>query len=427
MDVIITSEAKEAPPDSRLMRSMGFINDTDAGPAVVVRLNHPMTLPVYLKVHNYLHHPREGPPMVLLSGVNGARTLSETLINYTHNSSHVLPMFDDGGSSRVLRERLGMPPPGDLRNRLISLSDMSMSGNPEVSRLFRTRLPRDQSPGQLQDLLYGFLSEEHPQMERIGRPYRRIIINHLTRFNRRKPEDFDLRGGSIGNFVIAGAYLSVGDLEAVIFEFSALAAARGKVFPVCRERDLHLKAELADGTALVGQSRITNEDHAPIKRLSIVTIDGEEQLEARPRLNPAAEAAINRTALIAYSMSSFYTSLISNLLVDGIGQVIRRTKRPKVLVANLMQDHETRGMTVSMMLEEMLATLRQSDPSPGEMRDYVHYALVGDHGESEAEKRIPVDLKKIRGLGVEPIVLPLEKAPGKHKPDLVAAVLLSLC
>ena len=402
-------------------------DDIQRGPEAVVRLNHPMSLPVYLKVHNYMHHPREGPPVVLLSGGNGARTLSETLIHYTHNSAHVLPMFDDGGSSRILRERLGMPPPGDLRNRLISLSDLSMSGNPEVSRLFRTRIPKEGSPRELQDLLYEYLSEDHPQMERIERPYRRIIINHLTRFNRRKPQDFDLRGGSIGNFVIAGAYLSVGDLEAVIFEFSALAAARGQVYPVCRGGDYHLRAELSDGTTLLGQSRITNEDHAAISRLAIVEEKGGEWAEVRPALNPAAAGAISRTALIGYSMSSFYTSLISNLLVDGVGRCIRHARRPKVLVANLMQDHETPGMTVSAMLREMRAALRKSDTRPGQMQDYVHYALVGDHGDSDAGGRVPVDLKEIRALGVEPIVLPLEQSPGKHDPDLVTAALLSLC
>ena len=408
-------------------RIMSRPDDIQRGPETQVRLNHPMNLPVYLKVHNYMHHPREGPPVVLLSGGNGARALSETLIHYTHNSAHVLPMFDDGGSSRILRERLGMPPPGDLRNRLISLSDLSMSGNPEVSRLFRTRLPREGTPRELQDLLYEFLLDDHPQMERIERPYRRIIINHLTRFNRRKPADFDLRGGSIGNFVIAGAYLSVGDLEAVIFEFSALAAARGQVFPVCRGGDYHLSAELADGTVLVGQSRITNEAHAAIRRLAIVERMGEEWVEVRPKLNPAAAAAIGRTALIGYSMSSFYTSLISNLLVQGVGRCIRRARRPKVLVANLMQDHETQGMTVSGMLRELLAAVRESDSAPGQMCDYVHYALVGDHGDSDAGGRVPVDLKEIRALGVEPIMLPLEQSPGKHDPDLVTAALLSLC
>lgn len=412
--------------------------ETKRGPVVQVQLNHPTYLPVYKKVHNYEHHPKEGPPLTLVSGGTGARTLSETLTRYTHASSHVLPMFDDGGSSRELRERLGMPPPGDLRNRLMALSDMSMSGNPEVSRLFRTRLPAQADPQQLEQQLLDFLSETHPQMERIEQRYRRIIINHLERFISNKPPGFDLRGGNIGNFVIAGAYLSIGDLESVIFEFSALAAVRGQVYPVCTGARYHLKAELEDGSVWIGQSKITSRPHPPIRRLAIVEQQQDGSfVEARPPLNPLAAEAIRKTALVAFTMGSFYTSIVSNLLVDGMGQAIRETKRPKVFVANLFRDHETPQLTVSGMLRELWRYLRESDAEPGQMEDYVQYVLVGTHGDSAQDERVPVDLDAVRELGVEPIVLPLEQegggqAPRAHTPrvhdsELVAAVLISLC
>jgi CofD-related protein of GAK system len=405
--------------------------ETKYGPIARVQLNHPTSLPVYKKVHNYEQHPKEGPPIALLSGGSGARSLAETLVRFTHNSSHVLPMFDDGGSSRELRLKLGMPPPGDLRNRLMALSDMSKSGNPEVGRLFRTRLPRQGEPETLQQQLEGFLDDGHEQMARIERRYRKIIVNHLARFCRRMPDDFDLRGGNIGNFVIAGAYLSIGDLESVIFEFSALAAVRGEVFPVCSGGDYHLKAEFADGSSMVGQSRITSTEHLPIRRLSIVTHDddGEGFVEVQPTINNLAAGAIRHSALVAYAMGSFYTSIVPNLLVAGTGEAIRETKRPKVFVANLVRDRETQQMTVAEMLQELRRYLMISDPSPGTMEDYVHYVLVNDHGASRRGEQVPVDLEAICALGVEPIILPLATDPdvGVHDPELVAAVLLSLC
>jgi len=406
--------------------------DLVLGPEALVQLNHPTMLPVYPKVHHYEHHPREGPSIVLLSGGSGARTLSETLVRYTHNSSHVLPMFDDGGSSRVLRERLDMPPPGDLRNRLMALSDLSKSGNPEVSRLFRTRLPRTGGSEKLRRILSDYLAGEAEEMRRIESPYRHIIVQHLRRFAEATPPDFDLRGGNIGNFVIAGAYLAVRNLESVIFEFSALAAARGRVFPVCDGAHYHLRAQFKDGTAFVGQSRITGRQHPPISRLSIVEPGpGGRPVEAAPTLNPRAEEAILDSALVAYTMGSFYTSLVSNMLVRGMGRTIRRTRRPKVFVANLTRDRETPHMTVSRMLEETLRYLQASDDEPGDMKDYVHYALVGAHGESDQGGRVPVDLPAIRRLGVEPIELPLERTEpdGRlvHRPGIVAATLISLC
>ncbi len=404
--------------------------ETKKGPETLVQLNHPVYLPVYKKVLNYKHHPTEGPPITLLSGGSGARTLSETLMQYTYNSSHVLPMFDDGGSSCELRAKLGMPPPGDLRNRLMSLSDMSRQGNPEVSRLFRTRLPQNGSAADLQAQLDGYLSETHLQMVKIERRYRRIIINHLKRFNDHKPDDFDLRGGNIGNFVIAGSYLSVGDLESVIFEFSALAAVRGHVYPVCVGSNYHLKAEFEDGTSWISQSRITSHNHPRIRRLAIVEKRGEAFTEVTPKLNSLAQKAIAKSALITYAMGSFYTSIISNLLVGGMGQLIRETKRPKVFVANLMRDTETPGITVSQMLQEIHRYLCLSDPHPGELKDYVQYVLVSSHGNTSREGHVPVDLGSIRELGAEPIVLPLEQVSsekGRHNAALIASLLLSLC
>ena len=406
--------------------------ETKRGPVVEIQLNHPTTLPVYKKVEGYERHPKEGPPVVLLSGGTAARGLAQNLVRYTHSSSHVLPVFDDGGSSRELRDKLGMPPPGDLRNRLMALSDMTRSGNPEVRRIFRARLPRYGSDEELQKRLEEFLGDAHPQMQSIESRYRRIIINHLERFNRVKPAGFDLRGGNIGNFVIAGAYLTIGDLESVIFEFSALAAARGEVYPVCHGANYHLRAEFETGEVWVGQSRITSQRHPPIRRLAIVErLAGGEHVEARPQLNPLAGRAIRKAALVAYAMGSFYTSIVPNLLVNGMGQAIRETKRPKVFVANLMRDEETLDMTVSDMLRELLRYLQESDPHPGTMEDYVHYVLVGDHGGSDKRSQVPVDIESILALGVEPIVLPLavEGARGsvEHDAELVAAVLLSLC
>jgi CofD-related protein of GAK system len=405
--------------------------DNTIAPVTLVKLNHPVSLPVHRKVEHYAQHPLEGPPITLLSGGSGARALSETLMRYTYNSAHVLPMFDDGGSSKELRQKLHMPPPGDLRNRLMALSDMSYSGNPEVSRLFRTRLPAQGAPEELQAELDSYLSDDHPQMSKIERRYRRIIMKHLERFNRRKPPDFDLSGGNIGNFVIAGSYLSVGDLESVIFEFSALAAVRGYVYPVCTGNDYHLKAEMEDGSEWIGQSRITSLSHPPIRRLAIVERQGDVFVEVQPQINPLAEEAVRGTALITYTMGSFYTSIVSNLLVAGMGRAIRETRRPKVFVANLLRDKETPSMTVGTMLQELYRYLSASDPQPGAIEDYVQYVLVNNHGDRSFGGRVPVDLDLIRRLGVEPIVLPLEQdnetVVGRHDVEPIAAVLISLC
>lgn len=404
---------------------------TEQGPRTLVQLKHPAYLPDYQKLHQLEHHPQEGPPLVILSGGSGARALSETLIRYTHNSIHILPMFDDGGSSRELREKLGMPPPGDLRNRLLALSDLAqVESNSGIHHLLKTRLPLEGTPRALQEELDSYLHGSHPHFKNIESRYRRIIIKHLDCFNRAKPTDFDLRGGCLGNFVIAGCYLSVGNWESVIFEISALAKVHGQVHPVCVEGDYHLKAAFQDQSQWIGQSRITSCPHPPIRQLQIVTQNDEQWIEAQPRLNPLAEGALRQASLITFATGSFYTSIISNLLVTEMGQVIRESKCPKVVVANLLQDIETPGMTVSGMLQELYRYLCLSDSHPGKITDYIHYVVVGTHGETPPDGRVPIDLSMIQQLGVEPIILPVEKQTSdgiRHNAEVVAAVLLSLC
>lgn len=417
VETVGTSPASSASTTSDEVRS----------PVARVWLNHPVQLPVYDKVARYRRQPSEGPPMVVLSGGSGAHGLAQELVRVTHNTAHVLPMFDDGGSSRELRIAFGMPPPGDLRKRMIAISDRSRAGNAEVGRLFQSRLPAEADPAELRRLLAEFAFERHPQMQRLERRFRRIVSAHLQRFRDSLPADFDLRRGCIGNFVICGAHLALGDLESVIFEFSQLVAAQGEVILGCLGSSYHLRADLADGSSWVGQSRITSDPHPPITRLSIVEQRDGAWVEVRPELNPLAERAIRRSSLIAYGMGSFYTSLVPNLIIDGMARTIRETKRPKVFIANLERDRETPGIKVSDMIRELHRYLRESDDRPGELHDYVNYVMVDRPAGDATGERIPVDLAELRSIGVEPIELPLERQPGVHDGRLVAATLVSLC
>ena len=405
----------------------------DPWPQTTVQLNHPTRLPLRSKLHHFEQHPQEGPAVTLLSGGSGARDLSGCLTRYTHNSCHILPMFDDGGSSRVLRRRLKMPPPGDLRNRLLALTDGSDPSSRKIRELFDTRLPLDLDNRRLQEMLDAYTRGDHPLVRAIGQPFRKIIIHHLRSFDAcQKRTGFELAGGNIGNFVLAGAYDHLDDLESVIFDFQVLAGARGRVIPVCRGSRFHLRAEFVNGTVCVGQSRITTEEHEPIRRLSIVEQSDDGAVRpASPPLNPRAEQAIRESELVAYTMGSFYTSLLATTLVKGTGRAIRLTRRPKILVANLTRDRETPDMTVGGMLRRLWDTLRDSDDQPGPMNNYLHYVLVGEHGHSDRDGRMPVDLPAIRDLGVEPIVLPVERRRDDgvlvHDPELVTHTLLSLC
>jgi CofD-related protein of GAK system len=400
----------------------------DTRPHALVPLVHTTLLPRDERVRHWAQHAADGPAMVLFTGGRGAHALSKALIRYTHNTAHILPVFDDGGSSRALRSAFGMPPPGDLRNRMMALADRTLPASAEIVRLFQHRLADENAGAALRGELEALLCAAHPLVAAVPPGPRETILAHLRRCAARMPPDFDLRRGNVGNFVVAGAYLAAGDLAAVLAEVSNLSSVRGSVLPVCNGGRYHLCAALADGTKLLGQSRISTQPHAAVGELEIVE-PGDEGAwcPAMPQLNPRAARAIADAASVTYAMGSVYTSLVPSLLVSGVGRAIRAACCPTVFVANLVRDCETPGMTASETLEVVLRSLRRSDPQPGAVSDYVHYALVSDHGDSDSDGRIPVDLARIRALGVQPIVLPLEARRGIHDPELVAATLLSLC
>ena len=74
---------------------------------------------------NQLYHtPREqGPRIVAIGGGHGLSNMLRGLKRYTENLSAIVTVADDGGGSGMLRQDLGMPPPGDLRSCMEALAN----------------------------------------------------------------------------------------------------------------------------------------------------------------------------------------------------------------------------------------------------------------------------------------------------------------
>src|SRR5262245_65793137 len=105
---------------------------------------------------------------------------------------------------------------------------------------------------------------DHPLVDTVPNPMRRIITNHLSFFVELAPRDFDLRGASVGNLILTGGYFNQGrDIDAVTFTFSKLVEARGLVRPVV-DADLHLRAKLVDGRAVFVEHRLAGQETGPM-------------------------------------------------------------------------------------------------------------------------------------------------------------------
>lgn len=391
-------------------------------------LTRGLHLPDAWRLARYRRAPEVGPKVLFFSGGSALATLSRQLMNYTHNSVHIITTFDSGGSSAKLRRAFAMPAVGDLRNRLMSLADPSMRGNPEVVRLFAHRLPSQAKPSQLAAQLRAMVTGRHPLVAAVPDPLRKIIRSHLGHLAQALPEDFDLAGASVGNLVLTGGYLNYNrHLDPVIYLFSKLAEVRGVVRPVLNQ-NLHLAAELADGQTLAGQHLLTGREAppitAPVSNLFLTRgLQRPRALEAPARrkiLDLIAQAE-----LICFPMGSFFTSLIANLLPRGIGQAIAEAGCPKVYIPNPAGDPEQLGLDLAGGAAVLLDYLRRGCQGQVDTDRLLNFVIIDSRA---AYPGGPADRDALRRLGVQVIDAPLAGDPLQKAfaPRLLVSLILSL-
>lgn len=365
-----------------------------------------------------------GPRLLFLSGGTALRGLSRELIHHTHNSVHIITTLDSGGSSAVLRKAFNMPAVGDIRNRLMALADLSVPGTKEIFSLFTYRLSKKEPQIALRMELERLVNGEHLLVGLIPEPKRSVIGETLETFLKLMPEDFDLRGASIGNLILTGEYLTHGrKLAPVIDRFARLAGVRGTVRPIV-DADLHMAAELKNGTVVTGQHRLTGKETAPIASKISRTwltdnVNSADRITAS--LDDEAQQLLKEADLICYPIGSFYSSVVANLLVDGVGKAIAANPCPKVFVPNTLGDPELLDHTVMEQVRILGNYLMESgapDRSSG-----LNTVLV----DSRADYPGGLDIPAMNSMGVKVVDVPLvtvDSAPLFH-PRLLTDALLS--
>lgn len=233
---------------------------------------------------------------VAIGGGTGLATLLSGMKRFVGSEishlSAIVAVSDDGGSSGRLRDELQMPPPGDIRNCMVALSEDSNL----LSRLFQHRF------------------------RGIG----------------------DLGGHSFGNLFLAALSEITGDFAEAVKLSSEILASKGYIFPATLS-DVRLAAELADGTTVRGETQIGKLGPV-IERLYL------EPEDCHPL--PEALHAIAEADVITVGPGSLYTSLLPPLLVRGVAQAIASSSAAKLFVCNLMtQPGETDGLTSRRHLE----------------------------------------------------------------------------
>jgi CofD-related protein of GAK system len=388
----------------------------------------PRGIPDSGRLERYALEPARGPELLFFTGGSALDSTSRALKRYTHNSTHLVTPYDSGGSSAILRNAFSMPAIGDLRSRLMSLADERVTGHPEGVRLFAHRLSKNAGAPQLRAELDSIIAGEHPLAAVVDEQTRDLICIQLQACREAMAEDFDLRGASIGNLVLAGTYLrNAKNLDAAIAEFARHAQVLGEVHTVTND-NYHLVAHLDDGSRVIGEHLITGLDlaarNAVIEQLSLSHSQYEWQPvqsvlpESRQRMIAAAE-------LICFPPGSFFTSVLANLLPRGAGRAIAASAAPKVYVPSLGTDPEQHGISLTDSVERLLAVLGQDCEPPVPVSQLLNYVLIDSRN---GHYNGGIDVPALQALGVQVLDLRLVSAQSAPLADaqLLSEALLSL-
>lgn len=320
-----------------------------------------------------LYQPKKREPRIAaIGGGHGLSAMLRGLKRYTKHITAIVTVADDGGGSGMLREDLGMLPPGDIRNCIMALANTE------------------------------------PTMER--------LLNY--RFT-----EGSLSGQSFGNLFLAAMNGISGSFDEAVQRMGEVLAITGSVLPVTNQ-NVYLEAEFDNGSRTLGESKIFY-----AKKINDCRIRQVRLVPEHPQALQDSIDAIRQADIIVIGPGSLYTSIIPNFLVDGISEAIRSSGAVREYILNIMtQDGETDGYTgedhVRALLEHaggdvIDVCIANNAPVPEKWLTPYRQEGVGP---------IEVDRVGIEALGVAVREFPLCR-PGRyirHDADALSRAILSV-
>lgn len=313
--------------------------------------------------------------VVVIGGGTGNFVVLKGLKRYPLDLTAIVSMADDGGSTGILRDELGVLPPGDVRQCLVALSNSS--------RLMRS------------------------------------LMNY--RF-----ENGGLGGHSFGNLLLSALEKVTGSFEKAVEEAGKILSINGKVIPVTTNQ-VRLKMVLNNRKILEGEKEVylSQEIDQGYKSL---------YLEPFPKVNPRVIEEIRNADLIVIGPGGLHTSLIPNLLVEGVSEAISKSDAKKVYIANLMnRKGQTTGYKTSHYVEELSRFMGDDvfdhilinvQKPPKELIDV--YAAEGDAVENDLEGDRVIFANLLGRLAEEPKKDLLKRNLIRHDSKKLASELMDI-
>ncbi|MER2181473.1 MAG: gluconeogenesis factor YvcK family protein, partial [Desemzia incerta] len=245
------------------------------------------------------------PKIVVIGGGTGLPVILAGLRAKNADVTAIVTVADDGGSSGDLRRQVNAVPPGDIRNVLVSLSDI-------------------------------------PEMQKEIFQYRFAV------------EDQSLAGHSIGNLIISAMAEMKGNIYEAIQVLGKMMMIDGHVYPAAEE-PLELHAVFKDGTQVSGESSIAKH-RKMIDHVFVTKLDGSKEVKAARKV----VSAILNADMVVLGPGSLYTSILPNLMIPEISDAIKKTQANVVYICNIMtQLGETENFSDANHLEVLHRHMNQ--------------------------------------------------------------------
>lgn len=308
--------------------------------------------------------------VVCIGGGTGMSTMLRGLKQYTEHLTAVVTVADNGGSSGGLRKDLNILPPGDIRNCLAALAETE----PLVEALFQHRFSQG-----------------------------------------------TLEGHSLGNLFIAGLADMTENFALAVEMAHEVLRVKGKVLPVTLS-DVQLKATYDDGSEVVGESEIVAANKSHKKHIRAMSM-----MPETPMVYSHVADSLEKADIIILGPGSLYTSIIPNLIVDGVCEAIRRAKGKVVYVSNIMtQPGETDDFTLLehvQVIEEYLGKniiehIVANDSWPDS-------AVINHYNEDGAELVLPL-VEDPRITAVPLVTLGRKYGYVRHDTEMLAKTIMGL-
>ena len=304
------------------------------------------------------------PRVVAIGGGHGLHTLLRGLKKYTPEITAVITVADDGGASGRIRRDFNTLPPGDFRNCLVALAD----DEDLMAKLFQFRFGKGAG----------------------------------------------LDGHSVGNLLITALTELTGSFEKALSESARVLAIKGRILPSTTER-ITLCAEVrcpetSEITLAEGESAI------PQKQGKI------ERLFIKPegaRAFPETIKAILNADIITIGPGSLFTSIMPNLMVEGIAGAIRASRALKIYICNIATQ---RGETDGFTLEDHVRALERNVG-----KGLFEVIIANSNTDFEIPNAEPVR-PVINDANYRVVMADLvdREHPWRHDPDRLARVILEI-